>query len=180
MELLADIHAALAQDALLGIIGEELVGIVDGVVIADALVAGLLHAVLIAQVLQLALAVLGAAEAVGAVGGEHQVQHGAPGGDDLPGLGMDDIALSNRSGAGGEQLGIALDLHQADPAGCLRGQILQVAKGGNFDAYALGGLQNGAALLNLHLNTVDGYIQHNILLNCLCYYSYPVAYSYYP
>lgn len=51
MELLADIHAALAQDALLGIIGEELVGIVDGVVIADALVAGLLHAVLIAQVL---------------------------------------------------------------------------------------------------------------------------------
>ena len=164
MELLADIHAALAQDALLGIIGEELVGIVDGVVIADALVAGLLHAVLIAQVLQLALAVLGAAEAVGAVGGEHQVQHGAPGGDDLPGLGMDDIALSNRSGAGGEQLGIALDLHQADPAGSLGSQVFQIAQRGDLDAYALGGLQDGASFLYLHLDAVDRNIQHSFLL----------------
>ena len=164
MELLADIHAALAQDALLGIISKELVGIIDGVVVADALEAGLLHAVLIAQVLQLALAVLGAAEAVGAVGGEHQVQHGAPGGDDLPGLGMDDIALSNRSGAGGEQLGIALDLHQADPAGSLGSQVFQIAQRGDLDAHALGGLQDGASFLYLHLDAVDRNIQHSFLL----------------
>ena len=166
MEFLADIHTTLAQDALLGIISKEFVGIVDGVVVLHAGEAGLLHAVFIAQVLQLAFAVLGAAEAVGVVGGEHQIQYGPAGGDNLLRFCMDYIALCHGGGAGGEQLGVALDFHQTDTAGSLRGQVLQIAKSGDFDTHTLGSLQNGAALLDLYADAVNCYVQHNFLLKC--------------
>ena len=126
MELLADIDATLAQNALLGIISKEFVGIIDGVFIADTLKAGLFNTVLIAQILQLAIAVLAAAKAVGLVGGQHQIQHRSSGCNNLLGLGIDHISLSHRGGASCEQLRNALNLHQANPAGCLRGQIFQI------------------------------------------------------
>ena len=167
VELLADIDTALAQNTLIGIVSKEFVGIIDGVFVSDTLKAGLLHTVLVAQVLQLAVAVFAAAEAVGFVGGQHQIQNRSSGGDDLLGLGEDHVALGHRGGAGGEQLGIALDLHKADPAGCLGSQILQIAQGWNLNTHAPGSLQNGAALLGLHFDAVNCYVQHNFLLNCI-------------
>jgi len=164
VQLLTYLNAALAEYALLRVICKELVGVVDGVLVPDALEAGLFNAVLIAEILQLAVAVLGAAEAVGIVGGKKQVKDRPSGGDDLFRLGKYNVALSHGGGACGAELGVALYLNKADTAGCLGSKILQIAQSRYLDTNALGGFQYGAALLSLYLDAVYCNIQHNFLL----------------
>ena len=161
--------AAPTENALLGIIGQEFVGVVGlGTVrLYGGFKAGLLYAVLKAVVLELTAAVLGAVKAVALVVAEQQIQHEAAGLDDLFGLGMNHHAVGAGLGTGGDQtLGIALDLYQTHPAGALGIQALEIAQGGNLNASEICGSENGIIRSYLNLYPVDGYSDEIIFRHC--------------
>ena len=164
--------APAAEDALLGVVGQELVGVVrlGPVGLYGVFKAGLLYAVLEAVVLKLAAAVLGAAEAVALVVAEQQIQHEAPGLDDLVGLGVYHHAVGAGLGAGGDQtLGVALHLHQTHPAGAFGIEIFEVAQGGDLHTGQICGCENGVIRSHLNLYAVNGNCNEIRIRHCSGY-----------
>jgi hypothetical protein len=130
-------------------------------------VEGVGGAVLEGHVLQLALATGVADGAVERMVAEQHLQRGFAGLGDFGGLGLDDHALGDRSGAGGLQLGHFLDADDAHAAGGLQREAGVVAEGGDLDAGGLAGFneqgaRGGGELLAVY-NERDvgfGYVWH--------------------
>ena len=120
LHLLAGAHAARADDALRGIEGEIGIGIVDagiGVPLAVVAVAHLAQADRAGHVLQLAVAVGRAGQAVERMVGDVELHHALAQPLQPLGLGVHHHAFGDRRGAGGRRAAAALDLDQAQPAG---------------------------------------------------------------
>lgn len=138
---LAGAHAAVADDALGGVIGEVRIGLVllafqvIGAVIAVAHVAQPHHA---GHVLQLAVAVGRTGQAVQRMVGDVQLHHPAPQVVQLGRFGEHHHAVLGRRGARGGIAAPALDLHQAQAARAERLQAVGGAELGDVDA-GLGG-----------------------------------------
>ncbi len=113
-------HAARADDALGLLIGEIGVGLVLAlvdVVLAVVAVADVAQAHRTGHVLQLAIAIGRAGQAVQRVVGDVELHHALAQLGQLGRLGMDHHPRRHRRGAGGRGSGAAVDLHQAQPAG---------------------------------------------------------------
>ena len=120
LHLLAGPHAARADDAFRGLVGEIGIGSVDariGVLLAVVTVAHLAQADGAGHVLQLAVAIGRAGEAIERVLRDVELHHALAQPLQPLGLGMHHHAFGDRRGAGGRRPGAALDLDQAKPAG---------------------------------------------------------------
>ena len=153
--LLADGHAAAAQDALTVIpdqMGHGAIGVVALILSAEAVH---IHAVFPAQLLQLAVGAAGAGKAVGTVGGKDQFQRGTAVFLQGGGIGEYLHALIYRHNAGSGQAAGALYLAYADAAGADGIDLLEVAQGGDADAGQMCGLQYGGAFGSDHGDVID-------------------------
>ena len=112
--------AAAADDAL-GVVLQKVRGAVIVLALGQNALegVGLIHAVLLAQPQQLAVAAAHAAHAVLVVGGEDELQIGLAGGLHLGGVGEHLHAFAHRVDAGGQQVLGPLHLHHADAAGAV-------------------------------------------------------------
>ena len=127
LQLLARCHAAHTLDAL-GIVPHDIGGfVVDGIGPVVALEAFFVHLVVKGQLLQLTVVAADAGQAALAVAREDQLDGRLAGGADLGGIGKDLHALLDRVDAAGDQAFMALDLHDAHPAGADAVDILEIA-----------------------------------------------------
>ena len=156
-DLLAEAHAAVAEDAALAVDRDQrreldrLLEVALGV--GHAALAG---APAHRDVLQRALAALVADGAVERVVDEQELDHGALRVLDLVGAGVDDHPVADRGRAGGLQLRDPLDLDQAHAAGADRlAELRLVTEDRDLDVAALGGVVEHLALGRAHLAPVD-------------------------
>ena len=155
LDLVAGADAAATADALLHVPDDKGVAVVKGILVLFAHEGGLFDAVLVDQILQLAVAAHLAGHAVLGMVGEEQLQHEFAGRADLGGFGLHLHPFGDRKGAGGLQNPRALDLYQAEAARPFRGQRRMVAEGRNADAVRPGNVKDGAAG-GLNLLSIDG------------------------
>ncbi len=162
--VVAGAHAALAADAQPRVEAQKRVRVPHRGVLLGNGEAGRLHPQIAAEVLQLAFAVLQAAEAevggIQAVVGNDQVQGEAPGLRDPRGIGAHHHGLDHGGLAGGHQLRCALHLHHAHAAGAHIAHVFQVAQGGNGNARFPGRLHDGGARGHGHGAAVDDQVRH--------------------
>ena len=156
-DLLAEAHAAVAEDAALAVDLDQrrerdrLLEVALGV--DDAASAG---APAHRDVLKRALAALVAHRAVERVVDEQELDHGFLGGLHAVGTGVDHHPVTDRGGAGGLKLRDPLDLDQAHPAGANRiAKLGLVAEHRDLDVAVLGGVDQHRPLLRRHLDPVD-------------------------
>ena len=133
-----------------------------------------LHAVIAAELLQLAVARPHAGQAFFLMGGEDQLQRGAAGFLHLFGVGAHLHPFGNGIDTGGHQAAGAGGFHHADAAGADLVDILQIAKGGDFHPGIAGGLQNGGTFGHADSNAIDFYI-HHIHCSALLSYFFTIA-----
>ena len=126
--LITSIHASVAENTQVRIIGKERVGVIHRELGHLALVCGSLHAVFHAVVLQLTSAVLCTGEAVCLVIGQKQVQDGLSGIHYLLAHGLDHIALAYMAGTCGIHFlsSPVFDLHHTHTAGAIRKQVFDI------------------------------------------------------
>ena len=174
LNFLAGADAARADDAFRGIIGEVRVELVlrhpvvvgaavrlgEHMVLALIAIAHVAQADRAGHVLQFAIAVGGAGQAVQRMVGDVQLHHALAQLLQALGLGMDDEAVHRGRGAGGRRSGAALDLDQAEPAGAERvdhvgrAQFRDLRAGFHGRAHDRGALGHGDAV------AVDGERHH--------------------
>ena len=156
-DLLAEAHAAVAEDAALAVDRDqrrELDRLLEVALLVGhpALAGAPAHR----DVLQRALAALVADGAVERVVDEQELDHGALRVLDLVGAGVDDHAVAHRGRAGGLQLRDPLDLDQAHAAGADRlAQLRLVTEDRDLDVAPLGRVVQHLALGRAHLAPVD-------------------------
>ena len=156
LDLGAHLHAAAALDALGGVPHDGGIVNAQGLVGGDVGQLGQQAVEPAAQLLQLAVAVAGAGQAVLLVVGQNQVQHAHLGVVHLLGVGKDLHALPHHGGAGGQQLALAGDLHHTHPAVGLDGLVGVIAQMGDIDVQHLGRLNDAGAGGHLQRHMVDG------------------------
>ena len=134
---------AAAENAL-GIIAHQVIGavVVDGIRHRALIAGGILHAKLLAERLQLAVVASLAGQAGFVVHREQHFERHFAGLDDLRGVGIYLHALIDRIDAGGHKGTGPLDLDNTHTARADLIEILEVAKRGDVDPGALGGLQD--------------------------------------
>ncbi len=161
-DLLAEAHAAVAEDAALAVDGDErrqgqrLLEVALGLDHPAATQAPAER-----DVLQRALAALVADGAVERVVDQQELHDRVLGVADPLGLGVDDHPVLDGGGAAGLELGDALDLdqaHAARPDGLA--ELWLVTEVGDLDVALLGGVDEHGALDGLHLAAVDGQLNH--------------------
>ena len=172
-ELVARADAALAADAQVGVVGEERVAVEDGLVFLRARVGGLGHAVVTAQILQLAGAVFGAREAEvrrgQAVVGDEQLQDALALRDDARRVGEDAHPVLDLRVAGRDERVLALELDRADAARADGVCPAQKAQRGNLEAGLAGGGEDRHPLACRDGLAVDGEVKHtgsSLLRDC--------------
>jgi hypothetical protein len=156
--LVAGAHAARAHDALARIEGEIRIRLVlrrVEMVRALVAVAHLAQADDARHVLQLAVAVGGAGEAVERMIRDVELHHAAPDVGELLVLRVYFHALRHRRGARGGQPLHAVDLHQAHAAGAEGFQLLGGAELRNLDVGERRGAHHRSSLRNGDLAAVD-------------------------
>ncbi len=156
-DLLGEAHAPVAEDAALAVDrhqrrqGERLLEVALGLDEAAAA-----QAPAEGDVLQRALAALVADRAVERVVDEQELHDRVLGLADALGLGVDDHPVLDRGRAARLQLGDALHLDQAHPAGADGlAELGLVAEVRDLDVALLGGVDEHGALDRLHLAAVD-------------------------
>ena len=133
LDLVADLDAAHALDAL-GLLADQ-VAVLRPLVFLYVLGIGVVDDVQLAgKLLQLAVLVAHTGGAVAVMLGEEQLQVGLPGVLGPVGIRMDDHALGDLFGAGGDKTLKAIHLNHADAAGGDLVYVLQIAEGGDVDA----------------------------------------------
>ncbi len=162
--LIANAHAAEAEDAARGVVINELGPFLFGPVKLFFDEAAGIRAVAEDHVLQFALAALVADGAIQRVIGQEEFQHIFAGLAHLFGLGADDHAFRRNHGAGGLELGHLLDFDKAHAAGGLERQPWVIAERGNFRSDAAGRFNQQRARRHLDFAVVD--FQRDELLVC--------------
>ena len=163
LHIAASSNTATAQNALAGIAHDRGGGAVHAGLSHCALEAVLVHAVLLAESLQLAGGGAYAGEALLIVVGDQQLQIGLAGSHDLGRVGDDLHALADGVYAGGDHTegSAALGyLNKAQTASADLVDLLQIAKSGDVDAGFLSGIQNGSALGGSNRDPIDFQIYH--------------------
>ncbi len=145
LQLLADLHAAAALDALGEIQDDGAIGIVGRDRGDDALDALGADAEVGGERLQFARAVAAAGEAAVGMRREEQFEHRAADLGELAAVGGDIHVLDNRGAAGPRHARLAGDLDDAHPAGGGRLNVVVLAEGGNFHLHLPGGFEDGRA-----------------------------------
>ena len=155
LHLLAHAHALAAQDALRRVADNRRARHVHARRRPASEVVPAADAELRGEVLQLALVVPGAVEAVVRVVGEEQFDQRAAGVDGARRMGLHLEAGGRRKRAARHEAALALDLDHAHPARAARRQALVVAQRGNLDAGPPRRPEQRVAVLRLHLASVD-------------------------
>lgn len=154
-------HAPAAEDALAVVADEVGSAGVDLVVVFLPLEGHVVvHAVLPAQPLELALAAAGTTEALLVVDGQQQFQIGPPGGLDPLGVGEHLHPLGDGVDAGGDQVLGSLHFHHAHAAGPDLVDALQIAQSGDGDTGGVSRLQDGGAGGGAAGDIVDFQVDH--------------------
>ncbi len=164
LHLFAHADAAPAQDALGRVADDGGAGGVDAVVVLVAGVAAVAHAVLLGQLLQAAVAVADAVEAVVGMVGQQQLHHRLAGADDALRVRLDLHALGHRVGAAGDEVARAGQLHHAQAAGARGEEVAHVAQRRHVDARAPQGAEDRLAGLGLDESVVDFNRYHGCFL----------------
>ena len=174
LNFLAGADAARADDAFRGVVGKIRVGLVlrhpvvvgaairlgEHVVLAFVTVAHVAQADRTRHVLQFAIAVGGAGQAVQRMVGDVQLHHALAQLLQPFSLGVHDKAVHRRRGAGGWRAGAALDLDQAEPAGAERVDHVGGAEFWNLRAGLHRRAHDGGALGHGDAVAVDGERDH--------------------
>ncbi len=166
LDLRADAHALAAEDALVHVPLDHRVVALDGELALVALERARLDAVAVAVVLQRARARLLAGDAALRVVGEEQVEDQRTRLDDCLRLGLEHHAVEQFRGARRHEVGPALHLDHAEPAGRGRAQRLVVTQGRDVDAQAARGLEDGRASRHRDFTAVDGRLDGRRLCAC--------------
>ena len=181
LHLLAGAHAARTDDALAGVIGEIGVAVVLGdeqrivvttpqprlglrpralprnvEMVRAGRIAHITQPHLPCRILQLAIAIGRAGQAIQRVVADIQLHHAAAQLADLVGLGPHDHALGHRGGAAGGRAAPPLDLDHAQTAGPERLQVIAGAQLGDLHLGHHGRAHHRCALRHRHLHPVDG------------------------
>ena len=180
-DFVAGLHAAAAQDAAAEVPNDERIFVLRRVLLLFAAEPRLGDFVEIGQVLQAAVAVCLAHEAVVSAAGQQQFDVQLARAVDSFRLREDFHAGADRRGTGGDQRTGAADLDQADPAGASGGRVLQVTECGNVDAAVAGCDQNRLSRLEEGLFSVqdeccaahDSSMMHYVETN-ICYVKYDI------
>ena len=154
--LVADPHAAEAQDAARRIVEDHRRPLLLGDVQLGLLIAALAGAVAEHHVLQLALAALVAHRAIERMIGEQKFQRRLARLGDLRRLGPHHHALGDRQRTARHQLRHLLHFHQAHAAGGLQRQALPIAEGRDLDARPLRRIDHEHARRRFDRLAVDG------------------------
>ena len=176
LHFLAGAHAARADDAFRGVIGEVRVGLVlrhpvvvgatvrlgEHMVLTLITVAHVTQADRAGHVLQFAIAIGGAGQAVQRMVGDVQLHHALAQLLQPFSLGVHDKAVHRRRGAGGWRAGAALDLDQAEPAGAERVDHVGGAEFWNLRAGLHRRAHDGGALGHGDAVAVDGERHHRL------------------
>ena len=156
-DLLAEAHAAVAEDAALAVDRDqrrELDRLLEVPLLVDHPAAA--RAPAHGDVLERAFAAFVADRAVERVVDEQELDHRALRLLDLVGAGVDDHPVADRGRAGGLQFRDPLDLDQAHAAGADRlAELRLVTEDRDLDVAALGGVVEHLALGRRHLAPVD-------------------------
>ena len=159
LHFLAGPHAARADDAFRRLVGEIRIGIVDawiGVLPAVITVAHLAQANGAGHVLQLAIAIGRAGEAIERMLRDVELHHALAQALQPVGLGHHHHALGDRRGAGGWRAIAALDLDQAKPAGAEGLDHVGGAQLRDLPAELDGRAHDGGAFRHRDRHAVDG------------------------
>ena len=163
LDLVADLDAAHALDAAVLQADHRIAQVVGGVAqVLDVVLAQ--QVVVVAQLLELAVAAAGALGALDVVLAQQQVQVHPAGLTDTGRVGVDHHALPHHVVAGGDQALLAVHLHHADAAGADLVDVVQIAESGDLDPVGAGRLQNGGAVGHGDGFVVDGQRYHFVLL----------------
>ena len=122
--------------------------------------AGVLHAVILAHLLQFAVVGTHTGKAFFLVGGQNQFQCRAAGGLHFGGVGLHFHPFGDRIYTRSHETTCPGSLYNADTAGADFIDIFQETKGGNFHPGIAGGLQDGGTLGYLDRNTVNLHMNH--------------------
>ena len=113
------------------------------------------------QSLELAVAALGALEAIVRVVAEDELKDGFAGVDHADGVGANDHTFHTFGDASGSEVSALLNFDDADTASAgfvvdIHAFEFKVAKGGDVDAHALCGFKNGSPFRNFNFSIIDG------------------------
>jgi len=149
-------HAAPAQDAFVAVYLDEGIGIIDGQLAVCALhVTPARDAILVGQVLQLAISRRLASHTVQRVVGDQQFERELSLGDDLGRMRGNDHAFGDRERTGRLKIALARNLYQTDAASTFRRQGRMVAQNRDMDATGFRRLQHGLPGLCLNQFAID-------------------------
>ena len=165
LHLFAGADAARADDAFRRLVGEIGVrGVEPGIGVAMAVIAvsHLAQAHRAGHVLQFAIAIGRAGQAVERVLGDIELHHALAEPLQSVGLGVHHHAFGDRRGAGGGRAVAALDLDQAKPAGAERVKHVGGAELGDLRAHLHRRAHDRGAFRHAQLDAVDG--QRDLLL----------------
>ena len=163
LHLLAGAHAARAHDAFGRIIGEIRIGLVlarIGMLVAGIAIAHVAQADGAGHVLQLAVAIGGAGQAIQRVIGDVELHHPFAQALQALGLGAHRHSGRDRRGAGSRRAGAALDLHEAEPAGAEGIEHVGGAELGDLRAHLHGRPHDRGSFRHRHGLAVDGQRDH--------------------
>ena len=163
LDVVAGVFAAAAHDAFVKVAadgGAALVQFVRGLL---ALVLQIVDAELFGDLLEFAVQVLRAGEAILRVVRKEQVEDGAARVDGAERVGVDDHAFHDGGAAGGRQVGALFDLDDANAAGAasvldVEGIHLEMAESRDFDIEFFRGFEDGGTGLDSDGFVVDGKI----------------------
>ena len=153
--LLADLNAAPAEDALAGIEHNAVRGIVQREVRNDVIEAAAGQAEVGGEILQLAVLIAQAGEALVGMAGERQLEHGAADLNNLRRLGEDLHVVFDGSATGTHHSAVALVLDDANAAGRGGIQIGMLAERGYLYVNLACGFQNGCTGLDVNGQPVN-------------------------
>ena len=160
LDLFADPHALAAEDALGRIADDRGAGGVQRVPRAVAGEAAAADAQLLGQLLQLAVAVADAIQAVVGMVGQQQFDDRLAGLDGAGRVGLDLHAVGRGKGAARHQAPLAFDLDHAHAAGAGGREAVDVAERGHLDARPPQRGQQHLALFGPNLSSVDFDVDH--------------------
>ena len=160
LDLLADLDAAAASDALARIENDGLGRVVDRQVGHDAVQADFAQTEVRGERLEFAVLVAPAGQAFVGMPGQDHLDHRPADLNDLRVLGRDLHVLLDRRAAGAKHLGRACDADDAHAAGGRRIQVRVLAQSRDVDGDLACGVEDGGALGDLNGEAVDRGLDH--------------------
>ena len=163
LDVVAGVFAAAAHDALVEVAADGGAAFVQFVRGLFALVLEVMDAEFLSDLLEFAVQVLRAGEAILRVVRKEQVEDGAARVDGAERVGVDDHAFHDGRAAGGRQVGALFDLDDADTAGTasvldVERIHLEMAESRDFDIKFFRGFEDGGTGLDSDGLVVDGKI----------------------